>query len=438
MNISCQGVAKRMLWCGIAALALGCGSSDKGTDVVDQADALEIAETTPIEDSDVQKTDSSEADILDVGVLDTAEPDSGPTPVSTELLKGPWLQWVRPDGFFVMAESADEVPLKLEVRVAGELRDTEWSTPFLPKVVAEGLPTPELDGWLHEIEMTGVQPGESFEVLIVNTGDKAHGLVPEAGKPLKMAVFGDNRTQDDKHLMVVNAIAGYGPSLVVNSGDLTEIGGDKDLWTGFFQIEAPLISSAFYYPVFGNHENILGQSYFAAFFHTGNNYLNEGNWYTVVGDVGLLALNAYEPSDWSDPDALAWLDSGLAKLRQEAAWVLVTFHEPMYTFSNHGPWLKGRETVQPLFEKHHVDMVFSGHNHCYEHFLVNGIHYIVTGGGGAPLYGVGEGPPDEQDLLIKAKSFYHYLRLDVTKDSLDVSVVDATTGDMFEKWTLVK
>jgi hypothetical protein len=32
-----------------------------------------------------------------------------------------------------------------------------------------------------------------------------------------------------------------------------------------------------------------------------------------------------------------------------------------------------------------VDAVFSGHNHIYERYLYNGIHYLVTGGGGAHL-----------------------------------------------------
>ncbi|MFW5740881.1 MAG: metallophosphoesterase family protein, partial [Myxococcota bacterium] len=40
------------------------------------------------------------------------------------------------------------------------------------------------------------------------------------------------------------------------------------------------------------------------------------------------------------------------------------------------------------FEQYHVDIVFSGHDHCYERSTVNGVKYVVTGGGGAPLYGV--------------------------------------------------
>ena len=31
-------------------------------------------------------------------------------------------------------------------------------------------------------------------------------------------------------------------------------------------------------------------------------------------------------------------------------------------------------------------MVFSGHDHDYERSLINDVTYIVSGGGGAPLY----------------------------------------------------
>ncbi len=409
----------------LAWLVLGCASSRNVTDV-SSVDRLE--------------GDSSSMDQVatedDAGSDDSAEPDPGPVAQPTILVKGPWLQWVGRHGFYVMAESRDEVPLKIEVAVSGEPRGVFWSTPFLPDGGAGVLLPPVLDGWLHEVEVTGMEPGESFVVTVTNSGDQATGTMPVPGESLKMVMFGDNRLQSEEHRMVVDAIMKYRPELVLNTGDLVMVGGEKDQWTQFFQIEKPLLSSAFYYPVFGNHEAFLGQGYFSAFFHTENNYLDEGNWYTVVGDVGLMALNQYEQFDWSDPGALAWLDTGLASLRKEAKWVFATLHHPLYTFSHHGPWLDGRTTVQPLFEKYQVDMVLSGHNHCYEHFIVNNIHYIVTGGGGAPLYAIEQGPPEEQDLRVAVGSFYHYLRLDVTPGSVKVSVVKAENGKIFEAFTL--
>lgn len=42
------------------------------------------------------------------------------------------------------------------------------------------------------------------------------------------------------------------------------------------------------------------------------------------------------------------------------------------------------EYLHPLFAKHGVEIVFNGHDHDYERSTVDGILYIVTGGGGAP------------------------------------------------------
>ena len=44
-----------------------------------------------------------------------------------------------------------------------------------------------------------------------------------------------------------------------------------------------------------------------------------------------------------------------------------------------------RSDLVPLFEKYDVQMVFSGHDHDYERGTVNGIKYVVTGGGGERL-----------------------------------------------------
>ncbi|MGA3242867.1 MAG: hypothetical protein ABSG03_42035 [Bryobacteraceae bacterium] len=48
----------------------------------------------------------------------------------------------------------------------------------------------------------------------------------------------------------------------------------------------------------------------------------------------------------------------------------------------------------PLFEKYRVTAAFFGHDHNHQHYLKNDIHYVITGGGGAPLYDVAMPPID--------------------------------------------
>ena len=65
-------------------------------------------------------------------------------------------------------------------------------------------------------------------------------------------------------------------------------------------------------------------------------------------------------------------------------------HHPPFSISLHGGQRDLRERWTPLFERYGVTAVFSGHDHCYERAERNGVHYFVSGGGGAPLYGRGQ------------------------------------------------
>ena len=386
-------------------------------------------DTTPAED--VLPADDTVEPPADAVPADTVVPVEV---LPTTLLKGPWLQWVTDEKFHVMAESEDEVPLIIEVYVEGELRTTVTTEPVKPDFSDKLIPLPSPDGFIHQVEVNDVLPGENFEVLVVNTQDTATGWVPQTGTPVSLVLFGDTRTNHDKHQMVADAIAATGPAMVLHTGDLMSSGADIAQWQEFFDIEHEVVSNAFFYPIFGNHE-AFGQDYFDTFFHTESNFDNERNWSAIWGDFGLIGMEIYT-TDWSDGEALAWLDQELSRLRESTQWVFVAFHEPMYTFSSHGPWLKGREHVLPLLEQHKVDLIISGHNHCYEHFLVNGIHHVVSGGGGAPLYGFDAGPPEEQVLLVKHHKDYNFVRVDMQPEQITFSAILAETGEVIDTWTL--
>ena len=59
----------------------------------------------------------------------------------------------------------------------------------------------------------------------------------------------------------------------------------------------------------------------------------------------------------------------------------------------------------PLFEKYHVSAAFFGHDHNYQHYLKNGIHYVISGGGGAPLYDVNKPPAGITQKVISTENF---------------------------------
>ena len=84
----------------------------------------------------------------------------------------------------------------------------------------------------------------------------------------------------------------------------------------------------------------------------------------------------------------------------------------------------------PLFEKHGVSAAFFGHDHNYQHYLRNGIHYVITGGGGAPLYDVDKPP---EGITQKVVSIENFVRGNVDSTGLHVEAIaiDGRTLDKF-------
>jgi hypothetical protein len=77
--------------------------------------------------------------------------------------------------------------------------------------------------------------------------------------------------------------------------------------------------------------------------------------------------------------------------------------------------------------------VFNGHCHNYERSENNGVVYITTGGGGAPLAGVNNYPNPHQ---VYAESLYHACLIDVDGGRLTCRGVRADNGNEFDEFSL--
>jgi predicted phosphodiesterase len=130
-----------------------------------------------------------------------------------------------------------------------------------------------------------------------------------------------------------------------------------------------------FHAVLGNHDQ-PSQRYYRHFNMNGKRYYS----FTPEGskDVRFFALD----SNYLDRGQIEWLEDELAKAGER--WKICFFHHPLYSSGRrHGPNLELREALEPLFERHGVDVVFQGHEHFYERIEPQkGIHYFISGAAG--------------------------------------------------------
>ena len=70
----------------------------------------------------------------------------------------------------------------------------------------------------------------------------------------------------------------------------------------------------------------------------------------------------------------------------------------------------------------------NGHDHYYEHAFHDGTHYIVTAGGGAPLYNTDALQPE----TLKAEKVHHYMSIDVGEEQAILKAI-RNDGSLIEK-----
>lgn len=411
----------------LLSIASACGQSDSPpTDATDAAppdaalDAAteDVAGDAPAELPDVDPGDGDEPETLEPPVEDFA------------FVKAPYLVRAHASGVTVTwhADRPIELPW---VRVIDEDSADERivTGAAAPLDMSLGpLPTLPPDGVIARVPVDGLTPGRRYRYVVESAALVQEGTLraaPARGAPFRFVAFGDNRTNHDDHLRVVNAVVEDAPDLVVNTGDLVDVS-TPEAWQLFFDIEAELLRSAPLEATLGNHESDLMRALFLGFVHPEPGFEDGTNTSGAFGDVYLILTSCLR--DVEREGYLAWFEAEL-EAAQAYPYRFVASHCPMLTYSNHGPWHAGLELLHPLMAEHGVTAFFSGHNHCYEHFYLDGVHHFTLGGGGAPLYGVPEAPPDPDDQsFIMAKKVFHYMRVDVTAEEA-TAVIQVVEGD---------
>jgi predicted phosphodiesterase len=213
---------------------------------------------------------------------------------------------------------------------------------------------------------------------VVSTYAQQQLTLPNKKGTVKFAVIGDGGTGGGAQQKVADRIAAtrsvFPFEFAIMLGDNlygTERKGDYE--SKFERPYKPLLDAGVkFYAALGNHDD-PEQRLYKPFNMNGERYYSFKP--SMLGGVRFVALD----SNNMHKDQLAWLEKELAASGSE--WKIAFFHHPLYSSGGrHGSDVLLREQLEPIFLKHGMNVVFTGHEHFYERLKPQkGIHYIISG-----------------------------------------------------------
>jgi predicted phosphodiesterase len=380
----------------------------------------------------------------------------GPASAGGPITKGPWMPQVTPTSAVVRVEVDPPAPVTLEVGLSAKVGSTDAGAGSV-------IESREARA-LHTILVQGLAPATRYPFTVRVHGAPRYGAITTApadasGAPFRFLAFGDNRTDDAAHAAVVRAMVSAASDFVVHTGDMVDNGASPSQWQTFFDVEAPLTRERPLFSCVGNHELVDGAGaeyvrYFGSAELPGEVVAPAA---AIVG-VPLTSAATAAPSleqlrgtfRWSNArffllngmvqygsgPSRAWLERVLADADQEPGlvWRIAVVH--------HGPWSSGPHgdnallhdaKIPQLLRAHGVDLVLSGHDHLYERGFAEGLAYIVTGGGGAPVYRVKKAEPTSR----RFESVRHFVEVAVSGPALQLATI-RSDGSVVERCALRK
>ncbi|MGB9790794.1 MAG: metallophosphoesterase family protein [Thermotoga caldifontis] len=240
-------------------------------------------------------------------------------------------------------------------------------------------------------------------------------IVEKPSLPLTMIVYGDSRWGNQTHRKLVELMDEYRPAIVVHLGDMVNSGDNEREWEIFFEITAPLRSYAFFQPVKGNHEkpDVYYRQHFGLY-----------NYWAKVEDYVFIFL---------DPDTgVKRCENFIRSIDLSGKIPIVFLHYPIFSGGPHGrtQTVKNLQVLHDVFRELNVPIVFSSHDHNYQRIVKDGITYIVTGGGGAPLYRL-----DPIEGLLVGAVVHHFVKVNLHRDRIECEAI-SVNGEIIDSFTV--
>ncbi len=260
--------------------------------------------------------------------------------------------------------------------------------------------------------------------------------------------YGDQRFHEHFNFMIsdpearralVAKITEENPDAIQMSGDVPFKGTDlSDYDTFRAETKAWRDAHLRVYPVLGNHELRDGLKKGVEAWWNAFPELTGMRWYSVALGDRLSLIQLDSTSDLTPASKqIKWLRAQLTALPPSVDFVMISLHHPPVAdiqtriHVDHNPRTNEialRDLLSQISPSIHAAIVvIAGHIHNYERAQLDGVTYLVSGGGGAEPYEVDR----TKDDLYQDPGFpnYHYLKFELERDQLKATMIRLVDPD---------
>jgi predicted phosphodiesterase len=282
--------------------------------------------------------------------------------------------------------------------------------------------------WTTPVLFFGIILLISFPSYAGSIGDVSQNIekVKSIQPPFQFALVGDSRDGEKVYVRLMGRALERKPQFFIHLGDMIPHPEEKE-WQKFFEISKPI--DVPFFPVVGNHEISAGgrgEKLYREQFHLPE----EKTYYAFrAGGILFVVLDSEEGRGKIINEQLAWLEGMLSS--SEERFKSVFIHRPLFLPSDSlkrgrvmDRYPLERDNLHRLFLKTGVKVVFEGDDHRYYRMEKDGILYLITGGGGAPL-----------SSFKKRGGFFHYVWVSVHQERIKGEVVDLE-GQVRDRFTI--
>ena len=351
-----------------------------------------------------------------------------------------------------------DAPL-LQIALAGDSPDVG-----MPREVRATTTAYTLNGraaHVHRADVDGLQPGTLYMFRVQGQGAwsgwRQLRTAAAAGKPLTLLYFGDSQNKNLSHVgRVMREAMRHAPDalMALHAGDHQSNATVDNEWGEMFEALGDLPSVMLVAPAVGNHEyweefedtpqerRVLGDHWRAGFAlprnGAGGAHTRDTTYWFDVQGVRVAVLDGTSALDLGSADEQArWLEGVLAG--NPNPWSIVLIHQPVYSPRGREASNAIKAALQPVIERHGVDLVLQGHDHTYGRRSGDGRgqalpQYVVTVSG-PKQYRLSDEARRTMDPTAEDTQLFQVLRIDGQRLRYQARTA---TGRLYDDFEIVR